>query len=61
MVAGFPTLSSFVMIMFQVRPFLHLCALNPDSLTASTVFVANSRFVAATLPVGHQKQRSESS
>jgi len=27
---------------------------NPDSPVASTTFVANSRFVAATLPVGQQ-------
>jgi len=27
---------------------------NPDSPVASTAFVANSRFVTATLPVGRQ-------
>jgi len=32
-----------------------LCALNPDSSTASTAFVTNSRFVSASLPVGRQK------
>jgi len=32
-----------------------LCALNPDSPAACTVFVAHSRFVAATLRVGGQK------
>jgi len=59
-VAGFPSLSSFVMVMFQGRPFPRLCALNPDGPAASAAFVANSHFVAATL-VGSQKQRSESS
>jgi len=53
--AGFSPLSSFVMVMFQGRPLARLCALNPDSAAASTAFVANSRFVAATLPVGRQK------
>ena len=61
MVAGFPPLSSFLMVMFQGRLFPHLLALNPDSPAASTTFVANSRFVAASLPGGRQKQRSESS
>jgi len=50
-----PPLSSFVMVMFQGRPFLRLCELNPDSPAATTVFVANSTFVAATLAVGRQK------
>jgi len=53
--AGFPPLSSFVMVMFQGRPLARLCALNPDSPVASTTFVANSRFVAADLPIGRQK------
>jgi len=43
------------MVMFQGRPFLRLCELNPDSPAATTVFVANSTFVAATLAVGRQK------
>jgi len=40
-VAGFPSLSLFGMIMFQGRLFTHLCGLNPDSPGASTAFVAN--------------------
>ena len=60
MAAGFPPLSSFVMVMFQARLFARLCGLNPDSPVVSTAFIANSRFVLATLLVGHQKQRSES-
>jgi len=35
--------------------------LNPDSPEASTAFLANSRFVPASLPVGRQKKRTESS
>jgi len=56
-VAGFPPLSTFAMVMFQDRPFPRLCALNPDSPAASTAFVAISRFAAATLsvPVDQQK------
>jgi len=56
-VAGFPPLSTFAMVMFQDRPFTHLCALNPDSPAASTAFVAISGFVATTLsvPVDQQK------
>ena len=54
-------MSSFAVVMFQGRLFPRLCALNLDSPAASTAFVANSRFVAATLHVGRQKQRSESS
>jgi len=49
------------MIMFQERLFARLRVLNPDSPAASTAFVANSRFVPATLPLGRQKLRSESS
>jgi len=30
-------------------------ALNPDSPAGSTAFVANSRFVPASRPVGHPK------
>jgi len=48
------------MVMFEGRPLARLCALNPDSPAASTAFVANSHFVADTLPVGRHKQRSES-
>ena len=55
MAAGFPPLLSFVTLMFQGRPFPCLCALNPDSPVASTAFVANSRFVPATLLFGRQK------
>jgi len=49
------------MVMFEGRSLAHLCALNPDSPATSTAFVVNSRFVPASLPVGYQKQRSESS
>ena len=35
--------------------FPRLCALNPDSPWASTAFVANSHFVAATPLIGRQK------
>jgi len=45
--AGIPPLSRFVMVMFQGRPFEHLCALNHDSPAARIAFVANSRFVPA--------------
>ena len=55
MAAGFPPLSSFVMVMFQGRLFARLCGLNPDSPGANTAFLANSRFVPASLPVGRQK------
>jgi len=50
------------MVMFQERPLARLCALNPDTpgTKGQTVFVGNSRFDAATLLVGRQKQRSES-
>jgi len=41
--------------MFQGKSFAHLCALNPDSPAARTAFVANSRFVPTSLPVGRQK------
>jgi len=54
-VDGFPPVSSFVMIMFQGMPLDRLRALNPDRPAESTTFVANSRFVAASLPVGRQK------
>jgi len=59
--AEFPPLSPFVMVMFQGRLFAHLCVINPDSPRAGTAFVANSRFVPASFPVGRQKKRSESS
>jgi len=49
------SLTLFVMVMFQGRLFPRLCAQNPYSPTASTAFLANSRFVAATPPVGRQK------
>jgi len=49
----FPPVSSFVM--FQGRPRDHLRGLNPDSPAESTTFVAKSRFVLATIPVGRQK------
>jgi len=61
MVVGLPPLSSFVMAMFQAGLFARLCGLNPDSPVASTTFIAIYRFVLATLVVGHQKQRSQSS
>jgi len=54
-VAGFPLLSSFVMFTFQGRLFTRLCGLNPGSPSASIAFLANSRFVPASLPVGRQK------
>jgi len=53
--AEFPPLSSFVMVMIQGRLFAHLCVLKPGNPAASTAFVANPRFVPATLRVGHQK------
>jgi len=37
------------------KGYCHLCVLNPDSPVTSIAFVANSRFVPASLPVGHQK------
>jgi len=43
LVAGFPPLSPFVMVVFQGMPFARLRALNPDSPAASTAFVANFR------------------
>ena len=55
LVAGFPPVSSFDMVMFQGRLFARLCGLNPESPGASTAFVANSRFVPASRPVGRQK------
>jgi len=54
-VAAYPPLSSFLMVMFQGRLFVRLCEFNPDNPLASTAFVANSRFVPTNLPVGHQK------
>jgi len=56
--------SSFIIVCYGYvwgRPLARLCALNPDSPTASTAFVANIRFVPACLLVGRQKLRSESS
>jgi len=57
--SGYPPSSSFVMVIFQEMPLAGLCALNPDSPAAtpaaSTAFVANSRFVAATLSVARRK------
>ena len=50
LLAGFLPLSPFVMVMFQGRPFARLCALIPNSLAASTAFVANSCFVPAIHP-----------
>jgi len=41
-VAGFPSLSSFVMVLFHRRPFAHLCALNPDSPGANTYVCSKS-------------------
>jgi len=35
LVTEFPPLSQFVMIMFEERPLVHLCGLNPDSPAAS--------------------------
>ena len=55
LVAGFLPSLSFVMVMFQGRPFARLSALNTDSPTACTAFVANSHFVPASLPVVRQK------
>jgi len=43
------------MVMFEGRPLARLFALNPDSPTASTAFVANFGFAAASLPVKRQK------
>jgi len=53
-VVEFPPLSSFVVIMFQGRLFARVGGLKPDSPAASTAFVANSRFVPASFPVGRQ-------
>jgi len=50
--------SSFIIVCFGYvsgESISRLCALNPDSQAASTTSVANSRFVATTLPVGRQK------
>ena len=47
--AVFPRLSQFVMVVLDGRPLARLCALNPDSPEASTAFVANFRFVPASL------------
>jgi len=44
-----------VCYMFQGRSLDRLCALNSDNPAASTTFVAKSRFVPATIPVGRQK------
>jgi len=55
--------SSFITVCYGYvsrEAISRLYALNPDSPAAST-FVAISRFVAATLPVGRQKKRCESS
>jgi len=41
--------------MFQGKQLDRLRVLNPDSPAESTTFVANSRFVPVTLPVGRQK------
>jgi len=43
--------------MSKGMPFARLCAcaLNPDTPAASTAFLAKSRFVPASLPVGRQK------
>jgi len=41
--------------MFEERPFARLCALNPNSVAASTAFEENARFVPASLSVGRQK------
>ena len=45
--AGISTLSPFVMVMFEGRPFARLYALQSDSPVASTAFVANYHFVPA--------------
>jgi len=49
--------SSFIIVFYgyvsEEAIFPSVCV-NPDSPVASTAFAANSRFVAATLPVGHQ-------
>ena len=55
MVAGFPPLSSFGMVMFQGRLFTGQYGLNPDGPWSSTAFVACSRFVTPSLPVGRKK------
>ena len=55
LVTGFPILSSFVVVMFQGRPFGRLRGLNIDSPAACTAFVANSRFLPPGLSVGRQK------
>ena len=45
--AGIPSLSLFVMVMFEGRTLARLCVLYPDGPVASTAFVANYRFVPA--------------
>jgi len=50
--------SSFIIVCYDCvsgQAVYRLRGLNPDSPGASTAFVANSRFVPATLPVGHQR------
>jgi len=50
--------STFIIVCYGYisgTPLACLCALNPDSPAASTAFVANSRFVPASLPVGRLK------
>ena len=53
LVAGFPPLSSFFMVMFQ-GICLSVCV-KPESPAEDTAFVVNSHFVLASLPVGCQQ------
>jgi len=49
--------SSFIIVCYwyvSAKTISRLCALNPE-IPAGSTFAANSRFVAATLPVGRQK------
>jgi len=48
-------IASMVMVMFEWRLFARLCGLNLNCPGASTPFVASSRVLLSSLPVGRQK------
>jgi len=54
-VAGFTPFNIICYDHVSEEAICRLCALNPDSPTANTAFVTNSRFVPASLPAGRQK------
>ena len=58
MEAGFPPLSSVVLVLSCGRRFARQCASNPDSPAASAAFGDEIKFFPADLPVGLQKQGS---